>query len=314
MTTNPPTNDPQNNSDGTLAKKPRSAALTVQAWMESPTMNKSLAAALSGYMDVKKFAAQCYLAAQSPDLAACSAESLFKAFLECAQMGLLPGTHYRHVALVPRKGVIVVTPQWQGFKFLMERQPGIKRVKPVLVHVRDEFRVENGTVIHRFDPFDSERQFEHPDAAKAAKREPGLRGGYLQIEHDTGEVEYHFVSAEKIDRNRRCAETQKLWTQWFEEMATKTVIRDAWSKRAVPVDPEIAARMGHADEADNRALGNDPARVARLLGTGVEEQVPDMTKVPVEAAPTGRAALGLPSGERLPAELAQPTAVPATVE
>jgi len=315
MTTNP-TNDPQNNGNGgdASAKKPRSAALTVQVWMESPTMNKSLAAALSGYMDVKMFAAQCYIAAQNPDLAACSAESLFKAFLECAQMGLLPGTHHRHVALVPRKGIIVVTPQWQGFKFLMERQPGIKRVKPVLVHARDEFRVENGIVIHRFDPFDSERRFEHPDVAKAAKREPGLRGGYLQIEHDTGEVEYHFVSADKIDRNRRCAETQKLWTQWFEEMAAKTVIRDAWSKRVVSVDPELAARVGHADEADNRALGNDPARVGRLLGTGAEEQVPDMTKVPVEAAPTGRAALGLPGGERLPSELTAPAAAPVNAE
>ena len=290
-------------------KKPKSAALAVQAWMDQPRMKDALSNALSGYMSVEAFAAQCYIAAQNPDLAACSAESLFKAFLECAQMGLLPGTHHRHVAMVPRKGVITVTPQWQGFKFLMERQEGIKRVKPVLVHVKDTFEIINGAVHHVYDPFDDARRFEHPDDARAAKRESGLRGGYLEILHTTGEVEYHFVSADKIDRNRRCAETQMIWKKWFEEMSMKTVLRDAWAKRVVSIDPALAARVGHADEAENLALGNDPARVAKMLASGGDD-VPDMSRLP-----TGRDALGLGGGERAPdavqAVVATPVATPA---
>lgn len=309
-----------NPTNGTeIQKKPKSAALAVKDWMAQPTMRNALAAALTGYMDVETFAAQCYIAAQNPDLAACSAESLFKAFLECAQMGLLPGTHHRHVALVPRKGIITVTPQWQGFKFLMERQPGIKRVTPVLVHVNDEFSIENDVVTHKFDPFDDTRVFEHPDEAKNAKRASGLRGGYLKVEHTDGEVQYHFVSARKINANRVCAETQGIWKRWFEEQCRKTVVRDAWSKRFVAVDPELAARVGAADDTDNRALGNDPARVARMLGAGGAEDVPDMSKVPTEATPTGKAALGLGDGARAPsivdeAQAAVAATVPAASE
>lgn len=271
-------------------KKPKSAALTVRDWMAQPTMSASLASALGRYMDVDTFAAHCYIAAQNPALAGCSAESLFRAFLECAQMGLLPGASHKHVAMVPRAGIIVVSPQWQGLQFIMQQQEGIKRVRPVLVHKSDTFEMtETGGVTHKFDPFDDSRVFEHPDTAKAAKREPGLRGGYLEITYDTGVVEYHFVSAAKIDRNRACAETQKLWIKWFEEMSLKTVVRDAFAKRVISINPELTARMARIDESENLALGNDPMRggtpslpssrtasIAAQLGAA--EDTPDMTR------------------------------------
>ena len=241
----------------------KSAALTIKDWMQAPAMQTALRAALAGYMDEQTFAAQCYLAAQDPKLARCSAESLFKAFLQCAQMGMLPGAHHRHVALVPRGGEVVPTPQWQGFQFTMQRQPGVRRVLPVLVHERDKFRVQlDGTPEHEFDPFDDERVFLHPDEARKEKKPCGLRGGYLVIEYDDGRPrEYHYVSAQKINRNRLCAETQNVWMRWFPEQCMKTVIRDAFARRVVPIDPQLVERIARAEETDNVALGNDPARV-----------------------------------------------------
>jgi hypothetical protein len=163
MTTNNTKELPGNGTE----KKPRSAALAVRDWMAQPTMNASLSAALGGYMTVETFAAQCYIAAQDPKLSACSAESLFKSFLECAQMGLLPGAHHKHVAMVPRNGVITVTPQWQGLVFLLTRQPGVRSVRPYLVHTTDEFEADRDTVrVHKFDPFNPARIFEHPETAK----------------------------------------------------------------------------------------------------------------------------------------------------
>lgn len=293
-------------SDMTVAdKKPaKSTALQVKGWMDNESMQQSLGAALAGYMKPETFAAQCYLAAQDPKLAVCPPQSLFAAFLTCAQMGLLPGTHHRHVALIPRNNVVTVTPQWQGFKFLMERQPGVRRVTPVLVHERDKFSFDNGDLRHSYDPFDDERVFEHPDAAKKNDRACGLKGGYLKIEYDTGEVEYHPVSAAKINKNRLCAETQKLWLAWFEEMCLKTVLRDAWSKRRISIDPQLAERLGKAETVDNEALGNDPSRVtvmapqttgsrtaalaARLTATATasrsgDESLPDMAEQPPPA-------------------------------
>ncbi len=261
--------------------------------MNQPTMARALGDALAGYMDQPTFAAQCYIAAQDPKIAHCSAESLMRAFLECAQMGLLPGAHHKHVAMVPRGGLVTVTPQWQGFKFLMERQPGVKRVHPVLVHVKDKFAIVNGEPEHEFDPFDDTRVFHHPD--KLPKGEVcGLRGGYLVIERrdETGKAEdpeFHFVSADKIHRNRRCAETQNVWVKWFAEQCTKTVIRDAWAKRVISIDPQLATRIGRADAADNAALGNDPNRVSvSVVGSRTEqlasrvgaiEDTPDMSQL-----------------------------------
>lgn len=190
MTTNV-TKD-QGNGETTLAR-PKTPAQTVQGWLASPTMSASLAAALGGYMDFKQFAAQCYITAQDPDLARCSAESLMKCFLEVAQMGLLPGAAHKHVALIPRNGIITVQPEYRGFCFLMEKQVGVKRVKPELVHITDEFSVEGTGVHHKYDPFNPDRVFTHPDVAKKEKKECGLRGGYLEVQYDDGRVEYHFT-------------------------------------------------------------------------------------------------------------------------
>lgn len=266
-----------------------SAPATVRGWLERADMQESLRAALAGWIDPATFAAQCYLAARDEKLAACSPESLFAAFLSCAQMGLLPGKHHGHVALIPRKGQVDAMPQWQGFKYLMERQPNVRSVRAVLVHSRDAFTVANGIPHHTFDPFDDARQFRH--AADLAKGEAsGLRGGYAVVEFSDGrEPLYHFVSASKIDRNRQCAQTQDVWRKWFPEQCLKTVLRDVHARRVIPYEIELAQRIGAADEADNRALGNDPRRQGpRTIAEAVTPKVLDVKPQPEdEPPPTG---------------------------
>ena len=80
-----------------------SPATKIEAWMNDGRMLDRIGAALSGYLDARTFAAQCVLATKDAKLADCSAESLFEAFLVCAQMGLLPGKHHGHVALIARR-------------------------------------------------------------------------------------------------------------------------------------------------------------------------------------------------------------------
>lgn len=246
---------------------------TIATWLEDKNVTQQIAGALAGYVDPATFRAQCALAVNDPNLFKCSLPSLLAGFLKCAQMGLLPGKHHGHVALIPREGkdgnfAVDVMPQWQGFKFIMERQPGIKRVTPVLVHESDVFSVDDGVVRHSFDPFDADRQFLHPSDAKDGKT--GLRGAYLKIEHDDGEVRYHFMGAAAIEKRRMCSQTPDMdkwgkagiWRKWYPEQCLKTVARDAWSRRAVSIDPTIAGHLGLAESEDDAAMGNDPARVA----------------------------------------------------
>lgn len=261
---------------GSEIEQTRPASTTVRSWLDNDRTREMLRDALAGWMDPATFAAQCYLAARDPKLAGCSAESMFAAFLRCAEMGLLPSTHHRHVALIPRKvrdrngrdtGEIAIDPmpQWQGFKALFEREPEVQQTRAVLVHTRDTFAIGvDGVPVHTFDPLDPARLFEHPAIATKANppRECGLRGGYLVVtfRDATRAPIYHVVPAHKIHANRLCAGKQDVWVQWFEEMCLKTIYRDAWAKRAVPVSIEVGTRMAAADAADNAALENEPNR------------------------------------------------------
>lgn len=258
---------------------------TIRTWMGAESSQRVLLDTLAGYLDAKTFAAQCAIAVADENLAACSVESLFGAFLVCAQMGLLPGKHHRHVALIPRAGRVDVMPQWQGFKFLMERQPGIKRVEAHLVHLLDDFAWDGSTLVHRFDPFDIDRQFLHPsDVPKDVQL--GLRGGYLEVLHDDGERRFHFVSLDKIERARSCSDIPDLnskgrpgvWRLWYAEQATKTVYRDAFARRFVAIDATLEGRLAATLDADDKALGNDPSTTshARALQHEVERPAAGM--------------------------------------
>jgi len=223
---------------------------TISMWLSDPTAQERIGRALQGVIAGPAFAEQCIIASRDTNLARCSPESLLSAFLTCAQIGLSPGRHGL-VALIPRGGEVQVQIQWQGYKALMERIPGVRRVVPVLVHMRDEIEVRaDGDIQHSFDPFDTDREFTGPD---------DLRGGYLRIEFDDGSTSFHTVSRSKIERNRACAKSQNVWRKWYPEMVAKTIIRDAWNRRALPYDPSVVPHIAAAEDYDRGFYGENPA-------------------------------------------------------
>jgi phage RecT family recombinase len=239
---------------------PKTASGTIAKWLDNEQVNKQIVGALAGYMDADTFKAQCALAARDPNLAGCDSGSLFAAFLLCAQAGLLPGKHHGHVWLIPRKGTVDVMPGANGYLYLFRRQPDVQDVKVMLVHEQDEFEYhpDSDSVTHRFDPFSEARVFHYP-----TKDNPkgGLRGGYVRVDFKDGRTVYHFVPVAKVLRNMACAQSTNIWQRWFEEMVRKTIIRDAWARRIVPIDPELAERLGTAEDTDRHVLGEDPSRV-----------------------------------------------------
>lgn len=223
---------------------------TISKWLSDPTAQDRIGRALHGVIDGPAFAEQCIIASRDPHLSQCAPESLLSAFLQCAQIGLAPGPHGQ-VALIPRKGEVVVQIQWAGYKCLMERIHGVRRVVPVLVHMRDEIDVHaDGSITHDYDPYDPDREFNGPE---------DLRGGYLRIEFDDGSMAYHMVSRSKIERNRACARSQNIWQKWYAEMALKTIIRDAWNRRALPYDPAINPHLAAAESHDRTYHQEDPS-------------------------------------------------------
>jgi recombinational DNA repair protein RecT len=230
----------------------RPAATTLAAWIDRPEIHARLAAAVGDVMDVDQFIAHVMVAFQDPKVKSCTPLSQFTALHQLAALGLLPTLG--QVALVPYKDTIKCSPQWQGYKALMERHPSILEVQAVLVHKRDSFTFHNGEIIHDYDPF---------DAARIINATSDIKGGYCKIIYRDGRPpKYHTVTAEHIEKCRRCAETQNVWTKWPEQMMLKTVYRDCYARRAVPIDPLVNARLQAVVNADDIDLGNDPQRIA----------------------------------------------------
>ena len=126
----------------------------------------------------------------------------------------------------------------------------------MLVHRRDSFSWSsvNHVLRHEYDPFDDQRIYDKTFSA--------LQGAYLRIEYfDSARMEkYHFLSTADIIKRRSCAMTKEIWDKWPQEMALKTVFRDAWGRRVVPIDPAAGGTgLGKAMEAENQLT--DPSRV-----------------------------------------------------
>ena len=220
----------------------------LREWAATEGARAEIAAAIGGLMDAAQFTAHMLVAFQPADIRACSTQSKYRALMECAALGLLPTLG--QVVLIPYKDTLKAMPQWQGYKAVMERHATVLEVSGTLVHKSDSLRFKNGKIKHEFDPLDESREFNGPD---------DLRGGYLKIIYRDGRPpRYHFVTRAKIVKAQACAQTQSIWKKWYTEMSLKTLYRDGYARRVVPVDPLTNRQLEEITRVDDANLGNDP--------------------------------------------------------
>lgn len=259
--------------------------------LDAPNIKAGISAALGGFMDEDNFLSQMLIAFQAPGSGGnpgvidCTLDSKFKAAHVCATLGLLPTLG--QVALIPRnmkdQGLCVtVMPQWQGFQALMLRNPEVKSVKATLVHASDSYVYDPDTeslTQHTFDPFDPTRMFRNFD---------DLRGGYLTVTWTDGRPKtFHFVKRDTFEKARKCAQGDGIWTKWFEEQCLKTVYRNAYARRVIPIDPFASKRIQALVESEDLALGNDPARIIDVPAVAAITYTPEAAKTSrTEAAAT----------------------------
>ena len=234
---------------------------TVRVWAQHPEYRKAIGDSLAGWMGGDEFIGQLLASLTRDDLRPCTEESKLRAMQTCAALALIPSM--QHVALIPRKnrdrGVTEVTvmPQWQGLKSLMERHPEIEETTAHLVHVTDILKYNSTTKQveeHVYNPLDPNREIKKLD---------DILGGYLEVKYRdrSRPSKFHFVPVEKMKKARGCAQTQDVWNKWTEEQALKTVYRNAYARRVVPIDPLVERRLQKATELEDEQLGNDPTRI-----------------------------------------------------
>ena len=237
-------------------------------WAKTQEARDQIAAAIGGEMNPDQFITHMLVAFQDPQVRRCSVRSQIVAFMECAALSLLPTLN--EVRLIPYKDEIKAMPQWQGLKNLMERHPSVLEVQAFLVHPTDTFACDEGTFKHHYNPFNPDRIFNTAE---------DLVGGYARIVYRDGRPpKYHFVTRQQIEKAQKCAQTQNVWRSWYEQMALKTVYRDCYARRAVPMDPLVYHRLEQCVKLDDVILGNDPILIDNESAQAVAAKLTQQAK------------------------------------
>jgi recombinational DNA repair protein RecT len=260
---------------------------SVRAQMAEAFASAEMQAALAvcpPWLDRTRFAAQACADAADPTLASVPLAELVRGYLRIARMGLEPG-ETKHVARVPRGNTLDVQVQWQGLHFLF-RQGGWE-VSAHLVVWGDDIELrevgpdEFEVVRHTYDPFG--RTVAPPDG----KQTPGtIRGAYVKgINQHTGEVRFRMVPAERLERARKAAKTQSIWTSDYAQMAAKTAMHQAAARRWFPLASDVQSALTLAQELDlppQHALAVERKPVSIGIASRVVPQLEAVQQVAVQ--------------------------------
>lgn len=180
-------------------------------------------------------------ASRNPLLLSCTPQSMLKAIMEVAPMGLEVGGPSGHVYLVPffngktQVYEAVPIPGYRGYLDIAYRSGRIKEVVAALVHKGDGFRfVRRGAE----DDFYHEPRFESEEVEKV----------YCIARFAGGGQHVEVMTKDEVDkvRARSRAKNSGPWVTDYGEMAKKTVVR-----RARKYWPECW-ELSHLAELDNQ--------------------------------------------------------------
>lgn len=184
---------------------------------------------------------------KTPDLLKCNAESFFGAVLQCAQLGLEPGSSLGHCYLIPfgngkgsdGKPNAQLIIGYRGMIDLARRSGQILSLFAYCVHEQDQFSYRLG-----LDP-----DIEHIPAASADRGK--VTHVYAVAKLKDGGTQFEVMSRAEIEKVRASSKAGKSgpWASHWEEMAKKTVIRRLF--KYLPVSIE-AVRAVEVDEKTDR--------------------------------------------------------------
>lgn len=231
----------------------------IAGMLSSPKMKQQMALAMPKHMTADRMMRIALTEVRKvPALGQCNIESFMGAIMQCAQLGLEPGSALGHAYLLPfgngkakdGKSNCQLIIGYRGMIDLARRSGQIVSLTARTVHENDTFKYEFGL----------EETMQHIPA-------DGDRGKmthvYAVAKLKGGGVQFDVMSRADVDKVRSTSKagTNGPWVTHFEEMAKKTVIRRLF--KYLPVSIEIQ----HAVTLDERAdAGIDQDNASVLTG------------------------------------------------
>jgi len=216
---------------------------TLKDFLESPAVRAKLAEVASAALKPEDLIRMTLVASsRSPDLLKCSRESILRALLDAAALGIQPGGLLGRGYLIPRanrKTNVVeccFDPGVRGLIDIARRSGQVKRIEAHVVHERDSFVVER-------TPLTTIRHV--PSEAD----DPGpIRAAYAVAEFTGGELQIEIVWQRDLAKIRKLGSNAGPWASWPDEMSKKTAIRRLC--KYLPYDPMLERAMAASDTAD----------------------------------------------------------------
>lgn len=163
---------------------------------------------------------------KNPKLAECTQASFFGAVIQCAQLGLEPGSGLGHAYLVPYGNEVTFITGYQGMIELAERN-GLS-VFGRVVYAGDHFEYEYGL---------NERCVHRPSPIQGNRGE--VVAAYAVAVYKDGRKKFEVVEMADIEKARASSKSRSgPWVTHFAEMAKKTAVRRLF--KVLPKSPEMA--------------------------------------------------------------------------
>lgn len=185
---------------------------------------------------------------RTPKLLKCTPTSLLQAVMQCAEIGLEPGSVLGEVYLVPFGDQVTVIPGYRGLVSLARRSGAVTDIESAVVREGDKFKYERGIEL-------------------VLKHRPLLDGdqdrkivAVYMVAHLKGTTRPH-VEVMSIDDVLRIKARSKSandgpWVTDFAEMARKTVVRRGI--KMLPMSVQMARALEIDDEDFTDADGPGP--------------------------------------------------------
>lgn len=180
----------------------------------------------------------------SRSLLDCDPNSIARACVQAASLGLMVGGLLGEAYLVPYKGKCTLIPGYKGLVKLAHQGLAISSFTVRLVYAEDHFDPEYGT---------------HPKITHRPKLD-GVRGdeaivaGYSVAVMRDGATTFEIMTRDEVEKRRKASRAgdDGPWVTWYPEQFKKTVARYGTKLLPASTDTDAYERLSAAIELDNR--------------------------------------------------------------
>ncbi len=222
---------------------------------------------------------------QQPELLQADRRSLLGAVMKCAADGLVPDG--REAALVLFNGRVQYMPMLAGILKRARNSGEIASINVQVVYEKDRFVWRPS----------EEKAIEHEVPSLSEDRGKPI-GAYAIVRLKDGDTMHEVMSLKEIEKVRAVSRAKNAgpWTQWWDQMARKTVLRrlskylpmDADAERLFRRDDDLGAPNGDADAAPLTIDGTaEPGGRLAALESAIEGEAEPVTGAADDGIPPG---------------------------